>query len=239
MTQPNNTNQKTLTKSKQSSSLAEKPVSPQFNVIKQLHDLGSRLEKTEQSLDSLKKGQATITALLVKLNGKVKTPRQAKNVLSRDEVKKLHDEATNNWKNQKQFTESEYEEMAANALTVDLPIEDESEQQKIDAACILVKDYIRTSKLKIFSERIDEAINEYFADNPVVDPAQEEEHCKKIFNQRAWTKTNPTPSDSELAEKLIAKRVGELRQYGNFLKRKSPVNSSSKEVWLLHLLAMF
>lgn len=52
--------------------------------------------------------------------------------------KKLHDEATNNWKNQKQFTESEYEEMAANALTVDLPIEDESEQQKIDAACILV-----------------------------------------------------------------------------------------------------
>jgi hypothetical protein len=28
--------------------------------------------------------------------------------------------------------------MAANALTVDLPIEDESEQQKIDAACILV-----------------------------------------------------------------------------------------------------
>jgi hypothetical protein len=38
----------------------------------------------------------------------------------------------------------------------------------------------------------------------VVDPAQEEEHCKKIFNQRAWTKTNPTPSDSELAEKLVS-----------------------------------
>lgn len=86
MTQPNNTNQKSSMKSKQSFGLSEKPVSPQFNVIKQLHDLGSRLEKTEQCLDSLKKGQATITALLVKLNGKVKTPRQAKNMLSWDEV---------------------------------------------------------------------------------------------------------------------------------------------------------
>jgi hypothetical protein len=67
-----------------------------------------------------------------------------------------------------------------------------------------LKEYVRCSKLKAFSDRVDAVVNEYFADNPNIVPGEEGDHCKKLINQKNWTKGNPTPSDVELAGKLVS-----------------------------------
>lgn len=62
---------------------------------------------------------------------------------------------------------------------------------------------MRSSKLKLFAERVDKAVTEYFADNPRIVAGEEDEHAAKILMQRNWSKTNPTQSDVDLAEKLV------------------------------------
>jgi hypothetical protein len=50
---------------------------------------------------------------------------------------------------------------------------------------------------------VDDATNEYFSDNATVTAGEEAQHVAKILKDKNWTKGNPTPSDLQLAEKLV------------------------------------
>jgi hypothetical protein len=95
-----------------------------------------------------------------------------------------------------------------------------------------LKDYIRTSKFKSFSDNIHTAVNEYFSSNPTIVEGDEEGHCDRILELQKWIKINPTASDIELAKILvrliyfslqidcsllimqqIAKRIAEMAHY--------------------------
>lgn len=82
---PNNTNHSSLPLKKGLQS-SDKPTNIQFDIAKHLLELQKLLQKQDQTLELLKKGQASQSALLIKLSNKVKAPRQAKSLLSADEM---------------------------------------------------------------------------------------------------------------------------------------------------------